>query len=272
MVETIHPGTSAPGARIAVFDFDGTVSLIRAGWVEIMVSMMLEVLTALHTGESQDDLRGVVEPSIWRLTGKETLYQMIALAEQVTLRGGTPLDPREYKRQFLSRLFAVSGRRIQELHDHRCAPDQYLVPGTRALLGDLRARGLRLYLASGTDEAHVKEEADLLDVTRYFDGGVYGALPDPDAFSKRMLIERILRRPGIHPHYLIGFGDGPVEIEELKRTGALAVGLATDEPECRHTSPWKRRNLIEVGADYIIPNYLCRPVLLPMLFANHEPL
>jgi hypothetical protein len=32
------------------------------------------------------------------------------------------------------------------------------------------------------------------------------------------------------------------------------VGLATDEP------------------DYIIPNYLCRPVLLPMLFFNHEPI
>jgi len=272
MVETIHPGTSAPGARIAVFDFDGTVSLIRAGWVDIMVAMMLEVLAALDTGESQADLRHAVEPFIWRLTGKDTLYQMIALAEQVTLRGGTPLDPREYKQQFLSRLFAVSGPRIQQLRDRRCAPDQYLVPGTRALLEDLRSRGLHLYLASGTDEDHLKAEAGLLDITRYFDGGVYGALPDPGAFSKRMLIERILRLPGMRPHHLIGFGDGPVEIEELKRAGSLAVGLATDEPECRDTSPWKRRNLIEVGADYIIPNYLCRPVLLPMLFANHEPI
>jgi beta-phosphoglucomutase-like phosphatase (HAD superfamily) len=94
--------------------------------------------------------------------------------------------------------------------------------------------------------------------------------PGPDA--KRMLMERILRRPGIRPHHPIGFGDGPVEIEELKRAGALAVGLATNEPECRRTSPWRRRNLIEVGADYIIPNYLCRPVLLPMLFFNHEPI
>jgi beta-phosphoglucomutase-like phosphatase (HAD superfamily) len=85
-------------------------------------------------------------------------------------------------------------------------------------------------------------------------------------------MERILRRPGMRPHHVIGFGDGPVEIEELKRAGALAVGLATDEPQCRETSPWKRRNLIEVGADYIIPNYLCRAVLLPMLFANHEPM
>ena len=29
-----------------------------------------------------------IEPFIWRLTGKDTLYQMIALAEQVTLRAG----------------------------------------------------------------------------------------------------------------------------------------------------------------------------------------
>ena len=172
----------------------------------------------------------------------------------------------------LDRLFAVSGLRIRQLRDRRCAADQYLVPGTRALLEDLRARGLRLYLASGTDDAHLKEEAGLLDITRYFDGGIYGALPDPDAFSKRMLMERILRLPGMRPHHLIGFGDGPVEIEEVKRAGGVAVGLATDEPECRDTSPWKRRNLIEVGANYIIPNYLCRQVLLPMLFANHEPI
>jgi hypothetical protein len=78
--------------------------------------------------------------------------------------------------------------------------------------------------------------------------------PGADAFSKRMLIARILRRPGIRPHHPIGLGDGPVEIEELKRAGALAVGLATGAP------------------DYIIPNYLCRPVLLPVLFFNHEPI
>src|ERR1022692_3024748 len=103
-----------------------------------MLPQMLEALTAQGTGESQDDLRRIVEPIVWRLNGKDTLYQMIALAEQVTLRGGTPLDPRDYKQQFLVRLFAVSGLRIQQLRDHSCAPDRYLVPGTRALLEDLR--------------------------------------------------------------------------------------------------------------------------------------
>ncbi|MEO8369217.1 MAG: HAD family hydrolase, partial [Candidatus Solibacter sp.] len=170
MVETIHPGVAAPCARVAVFDFDGTVSLIRAGWMDIMIPMMLEVLSELGTGESPEALRNVVEPFIWRLTGQDTLCQMEALAEEVTRRGGTPLNAREYKQDFLNRLFAVSGQRIQQLRDRSVAHDHFLVPGTRAMLEDLRGRGLRLYLASGTDHEHLKEEADLLDITRYFDG------------------------------------------------------------------------------------------------------
>ncbi len=272
MLETIHPGAAAPDAKVAVFDFDGTLSLIRAGWVDIMVPMMLEVLTALGTGETEEQLREVVEPFIWRLTGKDTLYQMIALAEEVTLRGGTPLAANVYKDQFLSRLYAVSHVRMEQLRSGAASPDEYLVPGSRAMLEELRARGITLFLASGTDDVHLKQEADLLDISRYFDGGIYGALPDPTAFSKRMLFERIVTSPGMRPEYLIGFGDGPVEIQELKKLGAVAVGLATDEPECREACEWKRRNLIAIGADYIIPNYLCRTALLPLLFANHEPI
>ncbi|HEY1494034.1 MAG TPA: HAD family hydrolase [Candidatus Solibacter sp.] len=272
MIETIHPGASAPDPRIAIFDFDGTVSLIRSGWLDIMMSMMVETLSALHTGESEDDLRKLIKAFVWANTGRDTLYQMISLADAVAERGGVPPDPQEYKQQFLVKLFALSGRRIEDLRAGRAAPDQYLVPGTRAMIEDLRARGLSLYLASGTDEVHLKQEADLLDVTRYFDGGVYGALPDPEAFSKRLLVERLLKLPGMRPDRLLGFGDGPVEIEELKRGRALAIGLATDEPECRVPNEWKRHNLIAAGADYIIPNYLCRQALLPTLFANHEPI
>ncbi len=52
-----------------------------------------------------------------------------------------------------------------------------------------------MYLASGTDEIYMKEEARLLDVARYFDGGVYGALDDYKSFSKKILIQRILAPP-----------------------------------------------------------------------------
>ncbi len=255
MIEIIRPASS-PRARVALFDFDGSLSLIRTGWMQVMIPMMIEVLAELKTGESEDELRAVIEDFVWRLTGQETIYQMMELANQVKLRGGTPLDPLVYKHRYLDRLSHVIGDRVAALRSGACPPERYLVPGSRAILEALQSRGLRLYLASGTDEIYMKEEADLLDVSRYFDGGVYGALDDFAKFSKRILIQKILQSPDIQGGQLIGFGDGYVEIEEVKQAGGVGVGLATDEPECRVPDPWKRQRLIGVGADYIIPNYL----------------
>ena len=93
MIENIKPGVSARNARVVLFDFDGTLSLIRSGWMDVMVPMMVEILADLKTGETEEQLRAVVEDFVWRLTGKETIYQMIALAEAIAARGGKPLDP-----------------------------------------------------------------------------------------------------------------------------------------------------------------------------------
>src|SRR5580704_8262847 len=104
MVEHLRPGASAKNARICIFDFDGTISLIRSGWMDVMVPMMIEILLDLKTGESEQELRLVVEDFVWRLTGKQTIYQMIELADQIAQRGGQPLDPLAYKRIYLDRL------------------------------------------------------------------------------------------------------------------------------------------------------------------------
>ncbi len=266
MIEIIHRGPAAH-TKVVLFDFDGSLSLIRTGWMQVMVPMMVEVLAELKTGETEDQLREVVEEYVWRLTGQETVYQTMELAEQVKRRGGTPLDPLEYKKRYLDRLWLVIRDRVEGLRSGKYPPDQFLVPGSRPLLERLKERGLRLYLASGTDEIYMKEEAALLDVTRYFDGGVYGALDDFQKFSKRILVQRILRLPEVEGDHLLGFGDGYVEIEEVKQVGGVAVGVATDEPECRVPDQWKRQRLIGVGADYIIPNYLCYDELMEMLFA-----
>ena len=122
MVETIRH-TSAAQARVVLFDFDGTLSLIRTGWMQVMVPMMVEILSALKTGESESDLREVVEGFVWRLTGKETIYQMIALAEEVERRGGVPLDPLTYKKQYLDRLWTVIRSRVEELRARCCSPE-----------------------------------------------------------------------------------------------------------------------------------------------------
>src|SRR5437764_8125994 len=115
MVEQLRPGASAKDARVCLFDFDGTISLIRSGWMDVMVPMMVEILVDCKSGETPEHLRTVVEDYIGRLTGKQTMYQMIEFADQIRARGGTPLDPLEYKKIYLDRLHEKIQYRIQEL-------------------------------------------------------------------------------------------------------------------------------------------------------------
>jgi len=266
MIENVTPGVSARNARVVIFDFDGTLSLIRSGWMDVMVPMMVEILADLKTGETDDQLRDVVEDFVWRLTGKETIYQMIALAEAIEARGGRPLEPLAYKKMYLDRLWHKIASRVEALRKGQADPEKYLVPGARALLEKLKDRGLRMYLASGTDEIFMKEEAGLLGVAGYFEGGLYGALDDYKSFSKAILIQRILASAEFSGRQILVFGDGYVEIEEVKNVGGVAVGVASEEPDCTRVDEWKRKRLIGVGADYIVPNFLCRDELFSSLF------
>lgn len=270
MIEPIRKEASTARARVALFDFDGTLSLIRSGWVDVMVPMMVEILLDLRTGETEAELKSIVQDFVWRLTGKETIYQMMEFADHVKRRGGQALDPLEYKKQYLDRLWVRIRGRVEDLREGRVSPEKYLVPGARALLENLKARGLKMYLASGTDEIYMKEEARLLDVARYFDGGVYGALDDYKSFSKKILIQRILATTDVQGGEILGFGDGYVEIEEVNQVGGVTVGVATTEPECVVVDDWKRQRLIGVGADYIVPNFLDHAQLVSMLFPNGQ--
>ncbi|MCC6586953.1 MAG: HAD family hydrolase [Bryobacterales bacterium] len=266
MIEQLRAGATAERARVALFDFDGTLSLIRSGWVETMVPMMVEILLDLKTGESEQELTEVVKEFVGRLTGKQTIYQMMELADQVKRRGGTPQDPLEYKHLYLRLLWEKMKDRVQELKDGHCPPEKYLVPGSMELITALKERGLKLYLASGTDELYMKEEARLLGLNPYFDGGIFGALDDYKAFSKAILIQRIISNSEATGDQLLGFGDGYVEIENVKQVGGVTVGIASDEPECRQVDEWKRQRLIGVGADYIVPNFSCHAELMARLF------
>ena len=265
-IERVRHDASAAGARVAFFDFDGTLSLIRSGWMNVMVPMMVEILADLKTGESCSELRAIVEQFVWRLTGKETIYQMIAFAEAVHIRGGKALEPIAYKKMYLDRLWEKIADRVEGLRKGQLDPERFLVPGSRELLERLRDRGLKMYLASGTDEVFMQEEARLLGITSYFEGGVYGALDDYKSFSKAILIQRILSTAEFQGNQFLGFGDGYVEIEEVKNVGGVAVGVASEEPACVAVDEWKRQRLIGVGADYIVPNYLCVEELLASLF------
>jgi len=267
MIEIISRGVHAGGTRVALFDFDGTLSLIRSGWMDVMVPMMVELLRETGTTESDSELQAIVSEFVYRLNGKQTVYQMIELAEQITKRGGIAEEPLVYKHMYLDRLNARIAYRLEELRNGACSPDKYMVPGSRALLEALAERGYTLYLASGTDEPFVKDEASLLDVTRYFKS-IHGALDDYKSFSKAILIQRIISNAEFDGPQFLGFGDGYVEIENVKTAGGIAVGVASFEPHCLEMDEWKRQRLIGVGADFVVPNYADLPELLGALFPD----
>ena len=268
MVEILNPGATASRARVGLFDFDGTVSLIRAGWVDVMVPMMVEYLAELKSGESEDELRALVDDFVGRLTGRQTIYQMIEFTEQMKKRGGRPEEPLAYKHIYLDRLNDKIKDRIRGLESGEVEPDRMMVPGAREFIEALKDRGLKLYLASGTDEQYMKREAQLLRVDHYFDGGLYGAQDDYKSFSKKILIGRIIERSEFRGEEFLGFGDGFVEIENVKEVGGVAVGVATDEPACERVDPVKRERLAGVGADWIVPHYRRREELLAALFGG----
>ncbi|HUS06545.1 MAG TPA: HAD family hydrolase [Bryobacteraceae bacterium] len=265
MIEIIRQGVSAGRARVALFDFDGTLSTIRSGWMDVMVPMMVELLAETKSGESEEQLQTVVEEFVGRLTGKQTMYQMLELAENIEKRGGKPLEALEYKKMYLDRLWVKIESRIDDLKQGRVSPEKYLVPGSRRLLEGLKARGIKMYLASGTDHAYMAEEARLLDVTQYFEG-VFGALDDYKSFSKAILIQRIIASAEFSGDQFLGFGDGYVEIENVKQVGGVAVGVASAEPDCAEVDEWKRQRLVGVGADFIVPNFLNHDQLFDTLF------
>ena len=267
-VEVVTPALRRVQPRLAFFDLDGTVGLIRAGWMELIVHQALDALRATGTRETDEELRLIIEDYIFRLTGQPTILQMAALAENVRKRGGTPLDPARYKQEFLDALDDATEHRMKDLRGGELPPDIHMVPGVRAVLEDLRNRGVRLYLVSGTDDHVVQAEARLFDIARYFDGGVYGSPGDNSTFSKRGLAEQVVANGEAAGHEILSFGDGNAEIEAVKNVGGVAVGLATKEPECDRIDIWKRARLIESGADYIIPNYLCWEELKEHLFAE----
>jgi phosphoglycolate phosphatase-like HAD superfamily hydrolase len=153
--------------------------------------------------------------------------------------------------------------RRENLASGRVAPEAMLVPGSFEVLRGLREREVQLYLASGTDETYVLEESRLLKLDEYFGPRIYGARDDYKTFSKALVIERILNENRVDGSSLLGFGDGYVEIQNVKSAGGLAVAVASDEAgRSGNPDPWKRDRLVGVGADLVIPDFReSRPLL-----------
>jgi len=266
-IEIINPHIQRGHIRHALFDFDGTISLIREGWQGVMIPIMVKVLLETPRHESKEELYAVVTEFVDRLTGKQTIYQMIQLCEEVRQRGGEPLDPLECKWMYLDRLWERIKGRVAGLKNGQLTPEEMMVPGAVPMLEAMRAQGVTCYLASGTDEIYVLDEAATLGLSPYF-ASIYGALDDYQDYSKKMVIERILDENHLSGPEFVTFGDGYVEIEDTKAVGGIAVGVASDEANRQGINEWKRKRLIQAGADLIIPDFRQHERLVAYLLAE----
>lgn len=264
-IEVVRSDFPRGKIKAALFDFDGTLSLIREGWPEIMIPMMVGHLSRTPTTETADQLTQRVEEFVMRLNGKQTIYQMIQLADEIRQRGGTPLEPLEYKHEYHALLWRRISGRVAALESGTITPEPLTVPGSRELLAHLSSRGCPLYLASGTDLVYVQNEVRALGLADFFGEHIYGAIDQYQNFSKKMIIERVVADLNLGPGELVGFGDGFVEIEEVKRVGGVAVGVASDEKHREGVNEWKRNRLLQAGADIIVPDYRDLPALMDLL-------
>ncbi len=257
-----------PGLTHAVFDFDGTLSLIRHGWPDIMLGMFVEMLPA-RADEDPAALRAALMAEIISFNGRQTIHQMVRFAERVGARGGQVREPQCYLAEYTLRLERDIARRSQQIRDGT-SPDNFVVPGGRTLIERLLARGLKLYILSATLEPFVRQEAALLDLARYFDGRIHGGHENTPPFSKGEVFDRILREEGISGAQLLSFGDGPVELHHTKELGGLAVAVASDETEIGSGKihEQKRTQLIAAGADLVIPDYQCEAQLVKLLLGD----
>jgi phosphoglycolate phosphatase len=259
-IELINSDIPRGKIGFAIFDFDGTISLIREGWQDIMIPMMVEVLMATPEHESIEEIQQIVRTYVANTTGKQTIYQMIRLGEEVKKRGGIPQDPLEYKEKYHHLLMGRIIERLRGLREGRIAPNEMAVPGSLTALHQITQAGVICFLASGTDEKYVLDEASLLGITSFFEG-IYGAQDNYENFSKRMVIQNIIKENQLNGPELVAFGDGYVEIEDTKTVGGIAIGLATDETNRTGIDPWKRERLIASGADVIMPDFIPFPEL-----------
>ncbi len=178
----------------------------------------------LHQKVAED-----VRVFIDRTTGIQTLAQMkglIALVQEYgfvrRIRFSMSTATRRFTIAAFWRWFRPACRRSSaaELNSY-----DYEIKGAQNLLQTLHAAGVKLYLASGTDEADVKAEAAVMGYVDCFTGGIHGAVGDLKVEAKRVVLERIIKEGHLSGDDLVVVGDGPVEMREAASVARFVSAL-----------------------------------------------
>ena len=257
-MEVLRPNPALGRLRFAVFDFDGTLSLLRVGWQAVMADHMVDVLRAVPGAAQESQLRSRVDEPVHNMAGRPTLDQMQWLADEVRRLGGKPQPAEAYKQEYLLRL-SQRVRRRADLEAGRLAPQACRVPGALAFVTALRAAGVDCRIASGTDEAAVRHEAGLLGFAELV-SQIRGARAD-GTDAKLAVIQEIASAHAPAAGELAVFGDGGIEMAHARANDGLAIGVASNEDGQPGVDALKRQLLIAAGADVIVPDFTPRALL-----------
>jgi phosphoglycolate phosphatase-like HAD superfamily hydrolase len=253
----LQPGFAPrPAISHIIFDFDGTLSWLRHGWPEIMLHGWLPLLPGAKD-ETDAHRRDLLMGIILGLNGQPTIRQMIRFAELVQQRGGPAHDPEQLRAAYQARLDREIATRSELIRSGRATADDFVVHGARPLLQQLRRAGFQLMVLSSTHEVRVREEAELLQLTEFFDDRIVGSPANPEGFSKMAELKKLLRETGVPGSQLLSFGDGPVEMAATKELGGVSIAVCSDENPngSGAIDDFKRRQLLDAGADAVIPDF-----------------
>jgi phosphoglycolate phosphatase-like HAD superfamily hydrolase len=234
--------------------------------------MVKAILGKHYLGASEELYQRIlqrVREYIDQSTGIETIVQMQALEGMVRQYGQVTadeiLDAAGYKQIYNEALMEMVRKRTNKLRRGELNPSDFTIKGARELLQILFDQGIKLYLASGTDQADVEQEAHTLGYAPLFEGRIYGWGGKGSGSAKKMVIEKILRENQLSGDQLACIGDGPVELRLAKKVGGFAVGVASDEVRRYGLNVSKRTRLIKAGADMVIPDFSQRDIVVELL-------
>lgn len=246
-----------------IFDHDGTLSTLREGWEKIMEPMMVQAVLGPRYETADATLFARVTKEVRsfidRTTGIQTLVQMKGLAELVRQSGFVDpsqiLDEHGYKHIFNQDLLKMIGKRMEKLESGELDPSDFQMKNAMLLLRELHRRGIKLYLASGTDVADVIAEATAMGYADLFEGRIFGAVGDINVEAKKVVLDRIIQEHNLAGHQFATFGDGPVEMRETAKCGGFSIGIASDEVRRFGWNMAKRSRLVRAGAKLIVPDF-----------------
>ena len=254
-IELLRPITRGR-IRHVLFDFDGTISLLREGWQGIMAPLCVEMICGAHPPTPA--IEAAVHEMIEETTGIQTIFQMERLAEMVRHHGLVPeaemRDAPGYKALYNERLLVPVRARLAQLARGERTADDFRVRGVVRFIERTRDAGATLYVFSGTDRDDVRHEARQLGVDHYF-AEIWGALPSVEEYSKEKVIREIMAAHDLHGTEVLAIGDGPVELRNVKDAGGIAVGVCSDEATGQGWNEAKRPRLTQAGADLLVPDF-----------------